>query len=77
MKRDRDYGYHTIVDDPTERRYYECNRCKNELVSVPLEMSQQIPDTPENIERAVLNTKPKKQGEWRFIKAQANTTEAD
>ena len=32
----------------------------------PLKMPELIPDTPENIARAVLNTKPKKRGKWRF-----------
>ena len=35
----------------------------------PLEMPEQIPDTPENIARAVLNTKPKKRDDWRFLKS--------
>lgn len=34
----------------------------------PLEFPEPIPDTPENIARFVLNTKPKKRGEWRFEK---------
>lgn len=32
----------------------------------PLELPDSIPDTPENIARVVLNTKPKKRWEWRF-----------
>jgi hypothetical protein len=32
----------------------------------PLKMPDLIPDTPENIAWAVLNTKPKKRGVWRF-----------
>ena len=34
----------------------------------PLELPDPIPDTPENIAKVVLNTKPKKRGEWRFEK---------
>ena len=34
----------------------------------PLELPDPIPDTPENIARVVLNTKPKRRGEWRFEK---------
>jgi len=37
----------------------------------PLEMPPLIPDTPENIAWAVLNTKPKKRGEWRFEQKKA------
>lgn len=37
----------------------------------PLELPDPIPDTPENIARIVLNTKPKKRGEWRFEKRRA------
>ena len=32
----------------------------------PLELPNRIPDTSENIARVVLNTKPKKRGEWQF-----------
>ena len=31
-------------------------------------MPEQIPDTPENVARAILNTPPKKRDEWEFIK---------
>lgn len=34
----------------------------------PLKFPEPIDDTPENITWAVLNTKPKKKGEWRFEK---------
>ena len=34
----------------------------------PLEFPESIPDTPENIARVVLNTKPKRRREWRFEK---------
>ncbi len=37
----------------------------------PLELPDPIPDTPENIARVVLNTKPKRRGEWRFEKRRA------
>lgn len=30
-----------------------------------------IPDTPENIARAVLNTPPKKREDWNYLKTQA------
>ena len=31
-------------------------------------MPDPIPDTPENIARALLGTRPKKRGEWKHIK---------
>ena len=31
-------------------------------------MAELIPDTPENIARAVVNTKPKKTGHWKYLK---------
>lgn len=34
----------------------------------PLPMPEPIPDTPENVARAVLNTRPKKMDEWQYIK---------
>ena len=34
----------------------------------PLEMPDMIPDTPTNVARMVLTTKPKKDGEWRYQK---------
>ena len=34
----------------------------------PNPMPDRIPDTPENIARAVLNTPPKKADEWRYLK---------
>ncbi len=40
----------------------------------PLELPDPIPDTPENIARAVLNTKPKKRGEWLFEKRWQHST---
>ena len=43
-------------------------RPKRPVGRPPLEFPDPIPDTPENIARAVLNTKPKRRGEWRFEK---------
>ena len=34
----------------------------------PLPMPEQIPDTPENVARLLMATKPKKDGEWRYVK---------
>ena len=31
-------------------------------------MPDPIPDTPKNVARAILNTPPKKDGEWDFLK---------
>ena len=31
-------------------------------------MPEPIPDTPENVARAILNTPPKKRDEWEFMK---------
>ena len=31
-------------------------------------MAEPIPATPENIARAVVNTKPKKTGSWKYLK---------
>ena len=44
------------------------NKKKPKRGRPPLAMPSPIPDTPENIAWAVLNTKPKKKGEWRFEK---------
>ena len=44
------------------------SRPKRPVGRPPLEFPDPIPDTPENIARVVLNTKPKKRGEWRFEK---------
>lgn len=41
----------------------------------PLELPDAIPDTPENIARVVLNTKPKRRGEWRFEKRRARKSD--
>lgn len=35
-------------------------------------MPEQIPDTPENVARAVMNTPPKKADDWRFMKKRRN-----
>ena len=32
-----------------------------------LTMPEQIPDTPENVAKAVLSTPPKKRDEWKFV----------
>ena len=47
------------------------SRPKRPVGRPPLEFPDPIPDTPENIARVVLNTKPKKRGEWRFEKRRA------
>ena len=33
-------------------------------------MPEQIPDTPENVAKALLRTKRKKPTEWKFLKAE-------
>ena len=33
------------------------------------QMPEQIPDTPENIAKAVLSTPPKKKWEWKYLTA--------
>lgn len=38
-----------------------------------LTMPEPIPDTLENVAKAVLNTKPKKRGEWKFIQEHEQT----
>ena len=48
------------------------SRPKRSVGRPPLEFPDSIPDTPENIARAVLNTKPKGHGEWRFEKKNAD-----
>jgi hypothetical protein len=35
----------------------------------PMEMPDMIPDTPTNVARKVLTTKPKKNGQWRYQQA--------
>ena len=34
----------------------------------PLPMPEQIPDTPGNVARLLMTTKPKKGNEWRYLK---------
>ena len=34
----------------------------------PLPMPERIPDTPENVAKAVLNTPPKREDEWQYLK---------
>lgn len=34
----------------------------------PLPMPEPIPDTPENVARAVLTTRSKKEDEWQYLK---------
>ncbi len=34
----------------------------------PLSMPEPIPDTPENVARAILNTPPKPESEWRYLR---------
>ena len=37
-----------------------------------LTMPEDIPDTPENVAKAILTSKPKKRHEWQFLKEQRN-----
>ena len=32
------------------------------------DMPEPIPDTPENVAKAILSTPPKKEGEWEYLK---------
>ena len=52
---------------PTEPKKEEkrkiATRPKRPVGRPPLELPDSIPDTPENIARVVLNTKPKRRGE--------------
>ena len=50
-------------------------RPKRPVGRPPLGFPDPIPDTPENIARVVLNTKPKKRGEWRFEKRRARKSD--
>ena len=36
-----------------------------------LEMPEQIPDTPENVARALMSTPPKRPDEWDYVKESA------
>ena len=40
---------------------------KKQVGRPPKPMPEPIPDTPENIARAILNTPPKRRKDWRFI----------
>ena len=40
-------------------------------------MPEPIPDTPGNIARALLNTPPKKKGEWRFMQNEEPSDNGD
>ena len=41
---------------------------------VTLTMPPDIPDTPENVAKALLTTPPKKRGEWQFLKEHKKQT---
>ena len=41
-------------------------RMRGRPVKYPI--AEPIPDTPENVARAVLNTPPKKRDEWKYLK---------
>ena len=41
------------------------------------EMPARIPDTPENVARALLNTPPKKPAEWEHLRKQGRTDGKD
>lgn len=41
-----------------------------------LTMPEDIPDTPENVAKAILTSKPKKRHEWQFLKEQRNASAA-
>lgn len=56
---------------PSPKEETKERRPKRPVGRPPLELPEPIPDTPENIARIVLNTKPKKRGEWRFEKRRA------
>lgn len=42
------------------------------LLSVVAAGTAPIPDTPENIARAILNTPPKAEDEWRYLQDEDN-----
>ena len=48
---------------PTKR----LEKCRKAGRPSTLTMPEPIPDTPENIAKAVLNTPPKKRHEWKFV----------
>lgn len=59
--------------DPEEGE--EERHSKHPVGRPPLVFPDPIPDTPENIARIVLNTNPKKRGEWRFEKQRARKSD--
>ena len=50
-------------------------RHKRPVGRPPLGFPDPIPDTPENIARVVLNTEPKRRGEWRFEQRRARKSD--
>jgi len=60
---------------PSPKEETQEHRSKRPVGRPPLELPDPIPDTPENIARVVLNTKPKKRGEWRFEKRRARKSD--
>ena len=46
----------------------ESKKQKRKVGRPPKPMPERIPDTPENIARALLGTPPKKEEDWRYIK---------
>lgn len=52
----------------------EKDKNKRKAGRPPNPMPEQIPDTPENVAKAVLNTPPKKKDEWEYLKRK-NTKE--
>lgn len=43
----------------------------------PLPMPEPIPDTPENVARAILSARPKPKGEWRYLRESAASYKPD
>lgn len=39
-----------------------------------LTMPEPIPDTPENVAKAMMRTPPRKRGEWKFMQGKGATT---
>ena len=48
---------------------------KRKVGRPPKPMPELIPDTPENIARAILNTPPKKSEEWRYLQDETGEPE--
>lgn len=48
------------------------NKVKRPVGRPPLQMPPMIPDTPTNVARAVLTSKPKPEGEWRYQQTHKN-----